>query len=448
MNPRVLSSVLLLQILTASRSLPPKALDEMIDRQLPSLVGAYQALHAAPELSHHEQKTAAFLARELRAAGYEVTERVGRYERPEWVGYGVVGVLKNGEGPTVLLRTDLDALPIVEATDLPYASHVKGTDDDTGRAVGVMHACGHDIHMVSLLGTAGMLNRLRDHWRGTLLLVGQPSEERVDGARAMLNDGLYTKFPKPDYALALHVWADLEAGKVGFAAGYAQASSDSVDVTIRGVSAHGSRPNEAKDPVVIAAQVVLALQTIVSRENSPLDPAVVTVGSIHGGSARNIIPEEVTLQLTVRAYREEVRKRVLASIERIARNIALAAGVPQERVPVVAISKTERASALYNDPALTERMAKVFEATLGSDAVTRLASLMGSEDFGEFGLGGKIPVFYFRVGASDASKLAMSRQSGTPLPATHSPLFTAAAEPTIRTGVKSMTAAVLELMKK
>jgi hippurate hydrolase len=349
----------------------------------------------------------------------------------------------------VLVRADLDALPIEERTGLPYASTVKAQSDSSGQTVGVMHACGHDIHIASLIGTARVLAQIKDRWRGTLLMIGQPAEETVDGARAMLRDGLYTRFPKPDYAIALHDWADLEAGRVGFVSGYAQASLDSVDITIRGIGAHGSRPNEAKDPIVVAAQVVLALQTIISRENSPLDPAVVTVGSIHGGSARNIIPEEVKLQLTVRAYKEEVRKNILASIERIARNTAFAAGVPEARAPIVTVITTERVDALYNDPALAERIARAFETALGSRAVARLTPLMGSEDFGEFGLSGhQLPIFYYRVGASDPAKLAMNRQSGTPIPSTHSPFFAPLPEPTIRTGVKSMTTAVLELTKK
>jgi len=448
MNHKALSSAFLLPLLAVSPVDAQQSLDGMIDRELPSLFEVYKGLHAAPELSHQEAKTAALLAHELRAAGFMVTERVGRYARQESKGYGIVGVMKNGEGPTVLVRSDLDALPIEERTNLPYASQVRTTDANTGQMTGVMHACGHDVHMASLIGTARMLGALKDRWRGTVVLIGQPAEERLDGARAMLSDGLYTRFPRPNYALALHVWADLEAGRLGFVSGYAQASSDSVDITIRGVGAHGSRPNESKDPVVIAAQVVLALQTIVSRENSPLDPAVITVGSIHGGAARNIIPSEVTLQLTVRAYKEEVRRRMLASIERIARNVALAAGVPEARAPVVAISDAERSDALYNDPALSERLARVFEGSLGSGAVTRLPSLMGSEDFGEFGLGGDIPVFYYRVGTSDPTRLATARQTGTPLPSTHSPFFAPVPEPTIRTGVKSMTVAVLELMKK
>ena len=303
------------------------SLDTMIDREIAKLVATYKMLHAAPELSHHEEKTSAYLAAQLRSFGYTVTERVGKYDRAEWFGYGVVAVMKNDAGPTVLLRTDLDALPVEEKTGLPYASTVK-TKSDTGQDVSVMHACGHDIHVTNMIGTAKVLSELKDQWHGTLVLIGQPAEETIDGAKALLADGLYTRFPKPDYAIALHDDADLEAGKVSYCPGYAMASSTSVDIIIRGVSGHGSRPEATKDPIVIASQTIQALQTIVSRENSPLDPAVVTVGSIHGGTKRNIIPDEVTLQLTIRTYREEVRQHILASIDRITKGIASAAGVP------------------------------------------------------------------------------------------------------------------------
>src|ERR687886_1153116 len=252
------------------------SLDAMLDREMASLVATYKALHAAPELSHHEERTAAFVAKELRALGYEVTEHVGKYERAELVGYGVVAVMRNGAGPTVLVRGDMDALPVEEKTGLPYASTVRAKTD-AGQDVGVMHACGHDVHVTSLVGAARLLARLKDQWRGTLVLVGQPAEETIDGAKAMLADNLYTRFPKPDFAVALHDNADLETGKVGVVPGYALASSSSVDIVVRGLGGHGSKPEATKDPVVLAAQIVLALQTIVSRENSPLDPAVVTL---------------------------------------------------------------------------------------------------------------------------------------------------------------------------
>ena len=285
-----------------------QSLDALIDRDIASLVATYKSLHAAPELSHHEEKTATFFATQLRTMGYTVTEHIGKYERAEWIGYGVVAVMKNGAGPTVLVRTELDALPVDEKTGLPYASKVK-TKNDAGQDVSVMHACGHDIHITNMLGTAKMLSELKDQWRGTLVILGQPAEETIDGARAVLRDGLYDRFPKPDYTIALHDSADLEAGKVGYTPGYSLASSNTVDIKIRGLGGHGSKPDATKDPIVVAAQVIMALQTIVSRENSPLDPAVVTVGSIHGGTRPNIIPDEVNLELTVRAYREDVRQK-------------------------------------------------------------------------------------------------------------------------------------------
>ena len=308
-------------------------LDSLLDREMPSLLSTYKALHAAPELSYHEEKTSAFVAGQLRTLGYTVTERFGKYpDHPDWVSYGVVGILKNGHGPTVYIRTELDALPVEEMTGLPYASKVR-TKDDAGREVGVMHACGHDIHITSFLGTAKMLVELKDQWRGTLVMLAQPAEEAIDGAKAMVDDGLYTRFPRPDYVLALHDTPYVEAGKVGYTPGYAMASSTSVEVTLRGIGGHGSAPQVAKDPIVEAAQFILAIQTIVSREDSPFDPAVVTVGSIHGGTRPNIIPDEVHLQLTIRTYKEEVRQHILAALERMAQGIAAADGIPASRAP-------------------------------------------------------------------------------------------------------------------
>src|SRR5436190_11233724 len=323
-----------------------QSLDAMIDREIGSLVSTYKMLHAAPELSHYEIKTSAFFASQLRALGYTVTENVGKYAQPNWKGYGVVAMMKNGDGPTVLVRTDLDALPVEEKTGLPYASTVK-TKNDAGQDVSVMHACGHDVHITNLIGTATMLARLKDEWHGTLILIGQPAEETIDGAKAMLADGLYSRIPKPDFVIALHDSAELEAGKVAYVPGFALANSTSVEITIRGLGGHGSKPEATKDPIVVAAQVILALQTIVSRENSPLDPAVVTVGSIHGGAKSNIIPDEVKMLLTVRSYKEEVRLHILASIERITKNIAAAAGIPDDRAPIVKASETEMTPALY-----------------------------------------------------------------------------------------------------
>jgi hippurate hydrolase len=423
-------------------------LDAALDQELPSLVSTYKTLHAAPELSHHEDKTAALLAGQLRAFGYDVTEHVGKYPKPEWQGHGIVAVMKNGAGPTVLVRADMDALPVEEQTGLPYASHVH-TKNDAGVEVGVMHACGHDIHVTTLIGTAQLLAAMKDQWHGTLVLIGQPSEETIDGARAMLADGLYSRIPRPDYALALHDSSELETGKISYTPGYALASSTAVEVTIRGRGAHGSRPEVSKDPIVLAAEFIIAIQTIVSRENSPFDPAVVTVGSVHGGTKGNIIPDEVHLQLTVRTYKEEVRQHILTSLDRIAKGVALAGGVPEDRAPIVKTSETEATPATYNDPALTAREAAALRKGLGPENVIEDKPVMGSEDFGLFGLEGhQIPTLMLRVGAIDADRIANSQKTGVPLPSLHSALFWPVPEPTIRTGVKAMTLAVMELMKK
>ncbi|MEP6568843.1 MAG: amidohydrolase [Acidobacteriota bacterium] len=431
----------------ATTAFAQQSLDAMIDRDIASLVATYKLLHAAPELSHYEEKTASFFATQLRAMGYTVTEHVGKYERPQWTGYGVVAVMKNGAGPTVLLRTELDALPVDEKTGLPYASKVK-TKNDAGQEVSVMHACGHDVHITSMLGTAKMLSELKDQWHGTLVILGQPAEETIDGARAVLRDGLYDKFPKPDFAIALHDSGELEAGKVGYTPGFTLASSNTVDIKIRGLGGHGSKPDATKDPIVVAAQVIMALQTIVSRENSPLDPAVVTVGSIHGGTRPNIIPDEVNMQLTVRAYREEVRQKLLAAIERITKGMAIAAGIPDDRAPIVKVSETEYTAATYNDPQLTERMAAAFVRGLGQDNVVKLPPAMASEDFGYLSLEQKIPAVQFTLGAVDPEKVKRSKEIGMPLPSLHSALFEPLPEPTLRTGVKAMTSVVLDLMKK
>jgi amidohydrolase len=424
-----------------------QSLDALIGAEIGSLVETYKMLHAAPELSHREEKTSALFAARLRALGYTVTERVGKFDRPEWVGYGVVAVLQNGTGPTVLLRTDMDALPVSEKTEVPYASKVR-TRNDAGVEVGVMHACGHDVHMTSMLGTARMLASLKDQWRGTVIIVGQPAEETIDGARAMVHDGFFTRFPKPDFAIALHDTPDFPAGTVGVIPSYALASSTNIDIKIRGVGGHGSRPESAKDPIVVAAQIVLGLQTIVSRENSPLDPAVITVGSFHAGTRYNIIPDEVNLQLTVRAYKEEVRQKLLAGIDRVTKGIAGAAGIPPELAPIIKVSETEVTTATYNDPVLTERLTAVFVKALGQENVNKAAPVMGSEDFGYFSQDGKIPAMLFWLGMMDPLKMKQSKEGGAPIPSLHSPLFAPVPEPTIRTGVKAMTSAVLELLKK
>jgi hippurate hydrolase len=408
-----------------------------VDQIYPEAEKLYLQLHQTPELSLHEEKTAARLVEELQQRGLAVTTGVG--------GHGIVGVMKNGEGPVVMVRTDLDALPVIENTGLPYASKVRAKDDQ-GNEVGVMHACGHDLHMTVFAGVARILSQMKNRWRGTLIFVGQPAEERGGGALAMLADGLFTRFPRPQYALALHTSATLAAGQVAYCAGYALASVSSVDLTIRGVGGHGAYPHTAKDPVVIAAQVVLALQTIVSREIKPLEPAVVTVGSIHGGTKHNIIPDEVKMQLTLRSYSDEVRAQTLSALHRIVKGIAEAAGVPPERLPVVKV-QDEFTPATYNDPKLVERLVPVFTKTLGAQNVTRAEPVMGGEDFGQYGrVEPKIPICMFWLGTVDENKLAESRRNGTGLPSLHSSEFAPAAEPAIKTGILAMAAAVLDLL--
>ena len=443
--PKTFLIALFLFLLPTAVAAQQMSLDAMIDRDIASWLTTYKTLHAAPELSHREEKTSIFVAGELRKLGFTVTEKIGKYQNAQWTGYGLVAVLKNGPGPTVLVRTELDALPVEEKTGVAYASQVK-TKNDAGVEVGVMHACGHDIHITSFLGTAKLLTELKDRWSGTLIMLGQPAEETGDGANAMLRDNLYTNFPKPDFAIALHDEPKLETGKVGYTPGYALASATSIDIKIKGIGGHGSLPEATKDPIVVAAQVVLALQTIISRENSPLDPAVVTVGSIHGGTRYNIIPDEVNLQLTVRTYKEEVRKRILASIERIVKAAAMSAGIPDDRAPIVKVA--EGTGSTYNDPQLSERLAGVFKQALGEENVVKMDPIMASEDFGYFSLDHKIPTTLFWLGASDPAKVKANRETGAELPRLHSALFAPVPEPTLRTGVKAMTSAVLDLMKK
>jgi amidohydrolase len=419
----------------------------LVDAELPRLVTTYQEIHLHPELSHFEIHTSAFLAGELRKAGYEVTERVGKYPDGSQA-YGIVGVLKNGSGPTVLVRTDLDGLPVEERTGLPYASHDRGKTLD-GKDAPSMHACGHDIHITSLLGAARVLAQLKDHWHGVLILLGQPSEETIDGARAMLADQLYERFGKPDYVLGQHDDPLLPAGTAGIVSGAILASSTSVDVTIRGVGGHGARPEVTKDPIVMAAEYILDIQTIVSRQIAPQEPAVVTVGTIHGGTKRNIVPDEVKLQLTIRAFSDTVRDKIIDSLQKMALGVATANGLPPDRMPIVSVSKTEAAPVTYNDPALAARLKPVLVAALGGGHVVDWHSEMGSEDFGLFGLPGRqIPAFFLRLGASDHEKLAESQQTGIPVAGLHSALFAPIASPTIRAGVLAMSAAVLDLAKK
>src|SRR6187401_3681856 len=324
--------VLLLSIWVAPLVFSQQTPQSLADAELPSLLTMYKDLHAHPELSAHEERTAALVAKELRAAGCDVTEHFGTYDDPKLKAYGVIGVMKNGDGPTVLVRTDLDALPVQEDTGLPYASKVTAKNDE-GKDVPVMHACGHDVHVAAFIGTARALAKLKDQWHGTIVFVAQPAEEIGAGARALLKDGLYDRFGKPDFALGFHDKADVQAGHIAVTVGYASANVDSVDVTVRGVGGHGAYPHKTKDPIVLAAEIINAWQTIASRENNPLDPIVITVGSIHGGTKHNIIPNEVKMQLTVRTYKSKVRELVLADIDRIAKGCAIAGGWPEDKMP-------------------------------------------------------------------------------------------------------------------
>jgi hippurate hydrolase len=420
----------------------------LADAELPSLLGIYKDIHSHPELSAQEERTAALVAKELRAAGCEVTEHVGKYENSKLKAYGVVGVMKNGDGPTVLVRTDMDALPVEEETGLRYASKVVAKNDE-GKDVHVMHACGHDVHVAAFIGTARSLGKLKDQWHGTIVFVAQPAEEIGAGARALLKDGLYDRFGKPNFALGFHDKADLQTGHIGVTEGYTSANVDSVDVTVRGVGGHGGYPHKTKDPIVLAAEIINAWQTIVSRENNPLDPVVITVGSIHGGTKHNIIPDEVKMQLTVRTYKSDVRERVLADIERIAKGCAAAAGIPPDLAPIVSVSKDLVAPATYNNPELTKRLVAVWKKSLGDENVEMVDPVMGGEDFSEYSLPDhSIPAVDFHFGAVDPEKIAEFKKEGKELPTLHSSKFAPIPEPTIRVGIIGMTDAVLELMKK
>lgn len=416
----------------------------IVDEQLPGLVATYKGLHGSPELSHHEAQTSALLAGELRKAGYTVTERVGKYPDGSQA-YGVVGILKNGAGPTLLVRADMDALPVEERTGLPYASKVRAKNP-AGQDVGVMHACGHDIHVTTMVGVARAMAALKGQWHGTLMLIGQPSEETIDGAKAMLADHLYERFGRPDMAIALHD-SNFAAGQVSVVPGPALASSTSIDVVMRGVGSHGSAPEAGKDPIVMAGEFLVGLQTVVSRSVPPQQPAVVTVGDIHGGTKRNIIPDEVKMELTTRSYSEEIRQTIIKGVEREARGVAIGAGVAEDRMPVVKVLEDESTPPMINDVALSARLEKLFVAKLGAANVVERKPIMGSEDFGVFSLEEKIPAVIFWLGAYDPAKVVESEKTRQPLPSAHSPLFAPLPEPALRTGVTAMTDAALELLK-
>ncbi|MCL1123505.1 M20 metallopeptidase family protein [Shewanella surugensis] len=411
-----------------------------VDKAMPRLEKLYLHFHQHPELSYQEQQTAKIMAETLSELGVDVTSNVG--------GYGVVGVYENGDGPTLLIRTDLDALPVTEQTQKPYASKVTQLDKDSNE-VGVMHACGHDIHMVSLIGTAEQLIHRKQDWQGTLVLLAQPAEEVGGGAKAMLEAGIFSDYPIPDYILALHVSADMAAGQVGITSGYALANVDSVDIRVKGVGGHGAYPQLTIDPIVLASRMVLALQTIASREISPLEPNVMTVGSIQGGTKHNIIPNEVKLALTLRSYNPEVRLQQIASLKRMVKGIAMSAGVPNDLAPVVFVHEEERIPSTYNDPALTAQVSRSIAAELGSNNVLKVPAVMAGEDFGLYGqTKERRPISLFWLGAVNKGKYANSVSSGEPLPSLHSSQFAPDYPITIHTGVRAMTASAIGLFNQ
>ncbi len=415
----------------AATAAEPGAADPFVDAHLDELVGLYKHLHAHPELSFREFETSKQVAEELKKAGAEVTSGVGKL--------GVVGVLRNGEGPTVLVRADMDALPVTEATGLPYASTVKATAGGN-QEVGVMHACGHDLHMTCLIGTARWLAGHKDRWKGTVVLIGQPAEEMIGGAHAMLEDGLYTRFPRPDFALALHVISDQPTGTVAYTSGPALAGSTAVDVVIRGKGGHGASPHDTVDPVVLAALAILDFQTIVSREVNPIRPSVVTVGSIHGGTKHNIIPDEVRLQLTLRAYRDEVTAQLIEGIKRRVAGLAQAHRAPEPSVEVL-----ESTPPTVNTPDLVARVVPALVKALGEANVKPVEPVMGAEDFGLYGRDG-VPTFMFRLGTIPPSRIEQFKTEKKTLPSLHSPLYHPDPAPSVRTGIRAMTAAVCELL--
>jgi hippurate hydrolase len=431
-----------LPLAAQSPAVPPD-LASSVAAQLPALTNTYKHLHSNPELSRQEKQTSAYVATALRKFGYTVTENVGLYG-DNAPAYGVVAILENGAGPRVLIRTELDALPVVEKTGLDYASTVKTTNAQ-GQSVGVMHACGHDLHMTVLLGVAQQMAQRRNQWHGTLMLIGQPSEEIIQGAQAMLADHLYERFGRPDFVFAEHDSNDVPAGAIAIKGGPLLAGANTITVTLRGIGGHGSTPQAGKDPIVLAAEFILVAQTIVSRQIDPQQPAVLTIGTIHGGTKNNIIPDEVTMGLTLRTYSAAVRDQIIADIRRTATGLAQAYGIPASRMPTVSLG--ESVPATINDPALAERLRAIAEAAIGKDNVLEAVPVMGSEDVGLFSLDGKIPTVMYWLGAANPAQFAASRASGVPLPSLHSALFAPDYEPAITTGVTAMTSMALNLLQ-
>ncbi len=410
------------------------SVDAWIDRELPGLLKTYRHLHAHPELSLHEVETARLVAESLRDAGYSVEAGLG--------GHGVVGILRNGDGPTLLIRGDMDALPVVEATGLPYASVVR-TKNAAGLRVGTMHACGHDVHVTNLIGTARLLASIGEAWRGTLVILAQPAEELGQGASSMIDDGLFDRIPMPDHGLALHVAGELPAGTIGFVSGWAAANVDSVKITMFGRGGHGARPHQTMDPIVASAHLVMALQTIVSRRVDPSESAVVTVGTFHGGTKNNVIPDEVVLELTVRSYTDEVRQLLLSSIEDMARETCNLFGCP--RPPEVWI-KPDFTPAMFNDPGLVAHAVELFRSLLSDENVREVAATMTGEDFGRYSRRANFPTFLYRLGSVNPERWKEAEQGGEPLPSLHSSRYFPDAEPTLRTGLRSMSRLALSLL--
>jgi len=430
-------------LLAAAMTLPSPAsaaaLSDAIQADMPQLMKLYRDLHEHPELSMQEVRTPALIAPEMKKLGFQVTEHVGKT--------GVVAVMKNGPGPVLLIRADMDALPVKEQTGLPFASTVVGKTLD-GVDSPVMHACGHDTHITTYLATARRLAAMKDQWSGTLVMVLQPGEELGLGAKAMLDDGLYTRFPKPDVLLAFHDSASLPAGVIGVTRGYALANVDSVDVDVKGVGGHGAYPQTTKDPIVLASRIVVALQTLVSRENSPFDPAVVTVGSFQGGTKHNIIPDDARLQLTVRSYTPEVRKKLLDGIARIARGEAIAAGMPEDRMPVVTVREPYTPST-YNTEKLSAHLLDLFGARFGANRVVDSKAVMGGEDFSQYWLADKTKeATIFWVGGVPQAKWDAAGGDETKLPSLHSPFWAPDAEKVISTATEAMTIAAIDILKK
>ena len=414
-------------------------LRESIAADMPGLTAIYRDLHQHPELAFREVRSARIMADAARAAGFTVTENVGRT--------GVVAVLENGPGPVVMIRADMDALPVVEQTGLPFASKVRG--QAAGGETGIMHACGHDTHMTAWIETARLMAARKGSWSGTLAMIGQPAEETGQGAKAMLDDGLYARFPKPNYALAFHDMAALPAGKIAYASGPAMANVDSVDIEVRGVGGHGAAPHTTRDPIVLASAIVLRLQTLVSRENNPVEPAVVTVGSFHAGSRYNIIGDRAQLQLTVRSFTDEQRARLKEGIERMVKGEAIASGLPENLMPVVKFG-VEHTPSLINEPGFTARVMEPLRERFGAARVAIAPPIMPGEDFARYRRADPAHVqsVMFWVGGERPEKIAEAERTGTPLPSLHSPFWAPDAEKVIGTAAEALTASAIRLMPK